>query len=225
MLKIGLTGGIASGKSTVARMFETLGAALIDTDVIAREVVEPGEPALGEIRAAFGDEVIDANGRLDRGRLRELVFADAKARVRLERILHPRIRGRVLEALEAVEAEAAPAVDDRGRREATAPPYAIIAVPLLVETHFGKLVDRVLVVDCPVEIQGRRLLARDGISEREANAMIAAQIDRQTRLDAADDVVDNSGDIAVTRGQVERLHARYLSLAGDVCGREPPHAQ
>lgn len=206
MLTVGLTGGIASGKSTVARMFEALGAGIIDTDVIAREVVEPGEPALAEIRAAFGDDVIDADGRLDRRRLRDRVFADASARKQLERILHPRIRARVLERLA-----------DAARESTTAPPYVIVVVPLLVETGFGALVDRVLVVDCPVEIQRRRLLAREGVGEREANAMIAAQVDRQTRLDAADDVVDNSGDIADTREQVERLHARYLSLAGDVC--------
>jgi dephospho-CoA kinase len=211
MLKIGLTGGIASGKSTVAGMFEALGAALVDTDVIAREVVEPGEPALAELRAAFGDEVIDRNGRLDRGRVREIVFADDGARRRLERILHPRIRAQALQALEAL------------RR--APPPYAIVVVPLLVETDFGALVDRVLVVDCPVEIQRRRLLARAGIGEREADAMIAAQVDRQTRLDAADDVVDNSGDIAVTREQVERLHERYVSLSSDVCRRDPPHAE
>ncbi|HEU4620470.1 MAG TPA: dephospho-CoA kinase [Gammaproteobacteria bacterium] len=208
MLKIGLTGGIASGKSTVARMFETLGAAVIDTDVLAREVVEPGEPALAEIRASFGPAVIDAAGRLDRAALRKLVFADAEARKRLESILHPRIRARVLAALERIAA-----------------PYAIVVVPLLVETGFGAIVDRVLVVDCPVETQRRRLLAREGIGEREADAMIASQVDRKTRLDAADDVVDNSGDLAHTREQVTRLHERYLSLSSDVCPPDSGRAE
>jgi dephospho-CoA kinase len=208
MLTIGLTGGIASGKSTVARMFEALGAALIDTDVVARQVVEPGEPALEEIRTVFGPDVIDGDGRLDRRALRAVVFDDAEARKRLEAILHPRIRARVL-------AEAAQA----------AGPYVVIAVPLLVETNFGALVDRVLVVDCPVEAQRARLMARDGIDERAADAMIAAQVDRQTRLDAADDVIDNTGDMAATREQVRRLHERYLSLSKDVCPPDSARAE
>jgi dephospho-CoA kinase len=200
MLKIGLTGGVASGKSFVAELFAELGAGLVDTDVAARAVVEPGQPALDEIRAAFGPAVIRSDGRLDRRALRRLVFADQEARRRLEAILHPRIRARALEQL--------------GRLET---PYAIIVVPLLVETDFGALVDRVLVVDCPVETQLRRLMARDGIDEPLARAMIDAQADRSARLAAADDVVDNGGDAAATRAQVERLHRFYLSLATDVC--------
>lgn len=206
MLTIGLTGGVASGKSTVARLFEDLGAALIDTDVVAREVVEPGEPGLAAIRDAFGDTVIGDDGRLDRRRLRSIVFADEAQRRRLEAILHPLIRRRVLSQVAEL----------RARRDV---PYVLIAVPLLVETDFGKLVDRVLVVDCSVETQLERLTARDGIDDREARAMIAAQVDRATRLAAADDVVDNDGDLANTRAQVQQLDLRYRDPA-TVC--RPP---
>ncbi len=207
MLRVGLTGGIASGKTLVTGLFERLGAPVVDADVVSREVVEPGEPALAEIGREFGPEVMAADGRLDRRALRSLVFADPAARRRLEAILHPRIRERLLARLEAIEREGAA--------------YAVVAVPLLVETDFAALVDRVLVVDCPRETQRRRLMARDGLDEREADAMIDAQTDRATRLAAADDVVDNSGEKAATRGQVERLHALYLSLSTDVC---PPNS-
>src|SRR5690606_20981910 len=166
MLTIGLTGGIASGKSTVAELFAALGVPVIDTDVIAREVVEPGEPGLAAIRDAFGAEVLTPDGRLDRRRLREIVFADAAKRRRLESILHPLIRERTLARLAAV-------------RNA---PYAIVVVPLLVETDFGKLVDRVLVVDVPVDAQLERLASRDGIDRAAAEAMVAAQASRETRL-------------------------------------------
>ena len=207
MLKVGLTGGVASGKSTVARMFESLGAVLIDTDVVAREVVEPGEPGLAAIRGAFGAEVLGDDGRLDRPKLRSLVFADDAKRRRLEQILHPLIRARTLAQLRHVDG-----------------PYAIVAVPLLVETDFGELVDRVLVVDVPMATQLERLQARDGIAPAEARAMTDAQVDRETRLAAADDVVDNGGDLDATRAQVERLHRRYLDLA-TVCRDGAGHAE
>lgn len=196
LFKVGLTGGIASGKSAVAAMFVELGAALIDTDVVAREVVEPGEPGLGAIRKLFGPGVIAESGELDRRALRSLVFADASKRRHLEDVLHPLIRERTRRELEAATG-----------------PYAIVAVPLLVETHFARFVDRVLVVDCPVELQLERLVARDRMPADEARAMIAAQTDREARLAAADDVIDNSGDLAATRRQVEQLHRRYLELA------------
>jgi dephospho-CoA kinase len=197
MLKIGLTGGIASGKSTVAALLEAAGAALVDTDLIAREMVEPGHPGLSAIRDVFGPEVLTGDGSLDRRKLRAAVFADDAKRRRLEAILHPLIRTRVLERINAL-------------RDA---PYVVIAVPLLVETNFAELVDRVLVVDVPVEVQLARLVARDGISRGEAEAMIAAQADRETRLAHAHDVIDNSGDPATTRAEVEALHRRYLELA------------
>jgi dephospho-CoA kinase len=195
-LRVGLTGGIASGKSLVANMFAKLGAELVDADQIAREVVAPGEPALSAIRDAFGAEVLNSRGELDRAALRKLVFADADKRRRLDALLHPLIRARLLARL------------DRVRR-----PYTIIAVPLLVETDFAALVDRVAVVDCPESTQLERLMRRDGIPRTEAVAMIAAQADRTTRLRAAHDVIDNSGDVEGTRRQVAQLHHRYLELA------------
>jgi dephospho-CoA kinase len=177
-LRVGLTGGIASGKSLVANMFAKLGAELVDADQIARDVVAPGEPALTAIRDAFGAEVFSSRGELDRAALRKLVFADADKRRALDALLHPLIRARLLARLGEV------------RR-----PYAIIAVPLLVETDFAALVDRVAVVDCAESQQLERLMRRDGIPRTEAMAMIAAQADRATRL------------------RVAQLHHRYLELA------------
>ncbi len=201
MLRVGLTGGVASGKSVVAAAFAELGAALVDTDAIAREVVARGTPGLEAVVAAFGESVLDEHGELDRRRLRALVFADAEARRRLEQITHPLIRSRTLEAADAAEG-----------------PYVIVAVPLLVETGFSELVDRVLVVDCPPEIQAERLVERDGMDAAAAQAMIAAQAERRTRLAAADDVIDNSGPLESTRAQVRTLHERYMRLAA-VCRR------
>jgi dephospho-CoA kinase len=195
-LRIGLTGGIASGKSTVARMFCELGAALVDTDEIARAVVAPGEPGLGAVREAFGPGVIDESGALDRAALRRIVFDNSAERRRLEAILHPLIRAHAIDAL----------------REVTAP-YVLVAVPLLVETGFNELVDRVLVVDCPRETQLARLMQRDNSRRETATAMLAAQATREQRLALADDVIDNSGELDATRAQVEALHARYLERA------------
>ncbi len=195
-LRVGLTGGIASGKSLVANMFTKLGAELLDADQVARDVVAPGEPVLFAIRDAFGAEVLSSPGELDRAALRKLVFADADKRRTLDALLHPLIRARLLARLDQV------------RR-----PYAIVAVPLLVETDFAALVDRVAVVDCPESLQLERLMRRDGIPRTEAIAMIAAQADRATRLRAAHDVIDNSGDVEATRRQVTLLHHRYLELA------------
>ena len=197
-MRIGLTGGIASGKSTVANMFADLGVELVDTDVIAREVVEPGQPALAEIRDAFGDDVIDREGQLDRRRLRAIVFADPSKRQYLESILHPKIR------------------DEAARQSAAATgPYHLVVVPLMVESPMRHEMRRVLVVDCREETQLERLLARDLESEEQARRMLAAQASREERLSIADDVVRNDGDLADTRRQVDELHAFYLSLSGD----------
>lgn len=195
-LRIGLTGGIASGKSTVAEMFAGLGGVIIDTDVIAREVVEPGQPALDEIRHEFGDAVIAENGRLDRAAMRRIVFADEDARTRLERILHPCIR-------DATRRAAASAGGD----------YQVIVVPLLVESPMRAFVDRVVVVDCDEKTQIQRLMARDAETEGQARRMLAAQASREERLAIADDVVRNDGDLNDTLSQVESLHRRYLALA------------
>lgn len=196
MLRVGLTGGIASGKSTVADLFASLGAPVVDTDIIAREVVAPGEPGLAAVVAAFGNQLLRTDGSLDRAQLRQLIFADASARHRLETILHPLIRAQTLTQLAALDS-----------------PYSLVVVPLLVETGFGALVDRVLVVDCPREIQLQRVMARDGQSREQAEHMLAAQVSRETRLEAADDVIDNGGSVENTRRQVENLHRGYLALA------------
>jgi dephospho-CoA kinase len=195
-LVVGLTGGIASGKSVVGAMFVKLGAALIDTDVVAREVVGLREPGLEAVVAEFGPGVLKDSGELNRPALRSLVFADDGKRAKLESILHPLIRARTQAKLAEVAA-----------------PYALVAVPLLVETSFGELVDRILVVDCPESVQLERLMRRDAIPKPEALAMLRSQADRATRLKAAHDIIDNSGTTEATRRQVELTHRRYLDLA------------
>lgn len=203
MFTIGLTGGIASGKSIVAHRFVDLGATLVDTDVIARDVVAPGEPGLTAIRKVFGPGLLTEDGTLNRAAMRDLVFHDAAKRRALETLLHPRIRSRMLEKISAATG-----------------PYVIVAVPLLVESGFVQLFDRVLVVDCPEAVQIARLMARERLREPEAEAMLAAQTSRETRLAAADDVIDNSGTLAATHAQVAALHERYLELAREkVAGR------
>jgi len=195
-LRIGLTGGIASGKSVVADLFAARGVPGIDTDVIAREIVEPGQPALADIAREFGEDVIAADGRLDRRKLRDLVFRDDKRRKALERILHPRIR-RIAEE----------------RAAAAGGPYQLIVVPLLAESPMRSSMDRILVVDCRVETQLERLQRRDAESEAQARRMIAAQASREERLAIADDVIDNDGSLEETERQVENLHRKYLELA------------
>ena len=195
-LRIGLTGGIASGKSAAAAAFEALAVPVVDADRVAREIVEPGRPALAAVVAEFGPDVVGTDGRLDRGRLRRIVFADPERRRRLEALLHPAIRA-------AMAAEVA----------ALSSPYAIIVIPLLVETGQRPAVDRVLVVDCPPELQLARLLARDRESEELALAMIAAQAGRAERLAMADDVLENTGTLAALGLAVADLHAGYLALA------------
>jgi len=196
MLTIGLTGGIASGKSTVAAMFAEQGAAIIDTDVIARELVVPGQPALEEIRAQFGDSIVRADASLDRRALREIVFTDAVKRRRLEAILHPRIRDEALRQAAAATS-----------------PYRIIVVPLLVESPMQDLMDRILVVDCDQRVQAERLHERDEESEEQVRRMIASQASRAARLAIADDIIKNDRSLRDTRLQVEALHRKYLSLA------------
>ena len=195
--RIGLTGGIASGKSTVADILGAHGAAVIDTDIIAREVVEPGMPALAEIRETFGDDIIDESGTLDRRALRKRVFADAGARSTLESILHPRIRAETLR--QSANAEG---------------PYQLIVVPLLVGSELADAMDRILVVDCSEETQLRRLLARDSESEAQARAILAAQASRDERLAIADDVIVNDGSLEELERSTEDMHRKYLDLAG-----------
>lgn len=197
-LRVGLTGGIASGKSTVADMFAELGVPVIDTDVIAREVVQAGEPALDEIREAFGDQVIGPDGNLDRAAMRMIVFADESARHELEKILHPRIRNTAMQQADRAGGD-----------------YQLIVVPLLVESPLRSFVDRVLVVDCDEQTQIGRLLARDAETEQQARRMIAAQASREDRLAIADDVINNDGDLQETRDQALILHRNYLQRASE----------
>lgn len=196
LLRIGLTGGIASGKSTVANLFAALGVPIVDTDVIAREIVSPGEPALDEIKNAFGESVIGTNGSLDRSRLREIVFADDSLRAKLESILHPRIRDAALQ--QAVHASG---------------PYVIIVVPLLYESPMKEEMDRILVIDCSEETQLQRLTERDNVSDMLARRMISAQASRAERRSIADDVICNDDDLSGTRDAVRSLHNFYLGLA------------
>jgi len=195
-LRVGLTGGIASGKTVVADMFADLGVAIIDTDTIAREVVEPGEPALEQIRQQFGSQVIDANGRLDRAAMRRLVFSDEKMRRLLEEILHPLIRQQTIRQADIAKG-----------------PYQIIVVPLLAESPLRRFVDRILVVDCDEATQIERLIARDAESEEQARRILAAQTSREERLAIGDDVIRNDMGLDNTRRQVETLHKTYLDLS------------
>ncbi|WP_151635670.1 dephospho-CoA kinase [Noviherbaspirillum aerium] len=194
---IGLTGGIGSGKTTVADMLGARGAALVDTDLIAHQLTAPGGSAIPEIHAQFGAAFLTAEGALDRGRMRQYVFSDPQAKSRLESILHPLIRIETERAAEAAQGA-----------------YLIFVVPLLVESSSWKeRVSRVLVVDCSEETQLRRVISRSGLPEAQVRAIMAAQATRAQRLAAADDVIDNDGEPAALAPQVDRLHALYSRLA------------
>lgn len=196
--RVALTGGIASGKTTVANLFAELGVPVIDTDIIAREVVEPGQPALAAVVEAFGRDVLDDDGRIDRRRMRERIFADPDARRRLEGILHPAIRS----AMEHQSREAGGV-------------YQVLVIPLLAEGKRRDHVDRVLLVDVPEELQVERLMGRDGASREQARASLDAQASRAARLAMADDVVLNTGRVYDLREKVAELHAKYSRLATD----------
>ena len=195
-LRIGLTGGIASGKSMVAQRFTELGVPVIDADASSRSVVAPGRPGLDEVVKRFGRGILTAAGELDRRALRTLVFADTGKRRDLEAILHPLIRA-----------------DMQARAMRAVGPYVVLAIPLLVEGGRGDRLDRILLVDADEALQLERLIARDAVSCEEAHAMLAAQTNRATRLQVADDVIHNVGTIEELRSAVDRLHERYLRLA------------
>lgn len=200
-LVVGLTGGIGSGKSAAAECFRRLGGAVVDTDAIAHELTGPGGTAMPALRQAFGDAVVAPDGRLDRVAMRRLAFSDPAVRRRLESLLHPLIRRlggeRCADAL------------------ARGAPYAILVVPLLVESgDYRQRVARVAVVDCPDEVRIARVGARSGLAPAEVKAIMAVQASREERLAVADDVIDNSGDIGALETRVERLHRKYLAMAG-----------
>ena len=203
-LRVGLTGGIASGKSAVADRFADRGVPVLDTDLIAREVVEPGTPGLARLVDAFGPTILDADGALDRAVMRERVFARPAERRRLEAIVHPLV-------LETLETRAAVAGG----------PYQILVIPLLVETGLADRVDRVLVVDCDPDLQKDRLLARDGGGRDAATQILAAQADRDARLAAADDVLVNAGTLDDLTPLVARLDEFYRRLAKQGDRRAP----
>jgi len=197
MLVIGLTGGIGSGKSTVAALFEQHGVAVLDTDQVARQVVAPGQAALDEIRERFGVELLTPAGELDRRAMRERIFNDPAARQALEAITHPRIRDYVRHWIDVQTA-----------------PYCIVIIPLLLEKGWTELIHRILVVDATEALQRQRTMQRDGMDLARVEAIMATQVDRQTRLTAADDVIHNDGEGMETLGeQVDGLHNRYLQLA------------
>lgn len=195
-LIIGLTGGIGSGKTTVSDLFAERGIEIIDADVIARQVVEPGTEALRAIAGHFGDSMLTAQGELDRAALRQRIFSDESAKRWLNALLHPRIRDAIQQQL--------------GKAGG---PYCILSAPLLLENNLHQLTDRVLVVDVSEATQIQRAMQRDNVTEKQIHAIIATQIDRQSLLQAADDVVHNEGSLESVRPQVDALDARYHKLA------------
>ena len=196
---VGLTGGIGSGKSAAAAEFATLGAAIVDTDAIAHELTGPGGDAIDEVRRIFGPEFISESNAMNREAMRELVFRDPAQKKRLEALLHPMIRA-----------------ESARRISASAAPYVVHVVPLLVESRdHRQRVQRVLVVDCPESLQAERVRARSRLPAEQVAAIIKSQVSREKRLAAADDVIDNSGSIDALQQQVRKLHEKYLALAGE----------
>ena len=196
MFRVALTGGIASGKSVVTDLFEELGVEVIDTDIISRKLVEPGSPLLKQITDHFGEEVLDQSKALDRIKLRQRVFNNSEERIALEELLHPAIRQNVYERIAESDAD-----------------YVIIAIPLLTETRYPYELDRILVVDTPLQQQLERLVERDKISEEAAMKIVSAQSDRETRLAVADDIITNADSIDALKQKVSDLHKYYTDLA------------
>ncbi|PTB95407.1 dephospho-CoA kinase [Marinobacter sp. B9-2] len=210
---VGLTGGIGSGKSTVARLFGELGVHWVDADDVAREVVEPGTPALERIAEHFGEEILTSDGALDRAQLRGIVFEKPEERVWLEGLLHPIIRGELVRQLN-------PPLSDTSDRPSPSPargeggeyefPYVLLVSPLLLETDQHELVDRIVVIDIPRETQIERTMARDTNSREQVERIIAAQMSREDRLARADAVIDNDRPLDDVTRQVRELHERLL---------------
>lgn len=205
MLKVGLTGGIASGKSQVEREFAILGVPVVDADTLSRELTAPGGGGIKALVQALGPDILDTDGGLHRKRLRERLFAEPELRLRVERLLHPPILGLLKERLDASHG-----------------PYSLAVIPLLTEVPTARvLVDRVLLVDCSEALQISRLMSRDSVSEAAARSILAAQATRAERLRAADDILLNEGDVGALREYVARLHRFYLELAASRDPRRP----
>lgn len=195
MLKIGLTGGIGSGKTTAANFFLELGIPVIDADDIAHTLVAKGQPALKEIEKTFGAIILNEDGSLDRGKLRDIIFSSPSQKKLLESILHPLVYEEMQRQTDSMDS-----------------PYVILSIPLLLETGMQHLVDRVLVIDCPVEIQFERVKQRNGLTDDRITSIIEAQIPRTLRISAADDIVNNAGSTSKLAEQIKKLHNLYISL-------------
>lgn len=199
MLKIGLTGGIGSGKSTATERFLELGVPVIDADVIAREVVEPGNPVFDAVVKAFGNQVVDAGGQLNRKELGNIIFENPELKSRLENILHPKIHTEILHQLEQLSS-----------------PYSVVDIPLLAESERSYPLDRVLVIDLPEEMQIARTMKRGKQSMEQIKRIIELQASRQERRTIADDIIDNSGTPEALRNNIDLLHQKYLQLARSI---------
>lgn len=195
LLRVGLTGGIGSGKTTVRNFFDGLGAPTIDADEISHRITKPGQAAFDEVVALFGEESLDETGNLDRKRLRALIFDEPDLKQKLEAIIHPRVRAQIREFADRVDY-----------------PYCIICIPLLLETGAQSTVDRVLVVDAPEQLQVARVGRRDNADERQTRSIIRSQTGRAERLRAAHDIIVNDGNISDLKTRVENLHDRYMKI-------------
>jgi len=195
MLKIGLTGGIGSGKTTVSQLFSEHKVPIIDADIIAHQLVEPGQPALHLLKKAFGESILTQDNALNRQQLREIIYSDPIKKKRLESILHPLIFREMQSEFDQQKAA-----------------YSILCIPLLIETKMTSFVDRIIVVDCPVETQIERVKQRDTLSTESILSIISSQVPRQSRLSHADDIIDNSNSATNLTEQVNKLHKQYLSL-------------
>lgn len=196
ILRIGLTGGIASGKTTVSNIFQSLGVPVIDADEIVREITLPGEPAYDDIISLFGNNIVNEEGYLRRDLMKHIIFKNTELKTKLENIIHPRVRDEI-----------------EARMASSNYPYCILSIPLLLETGVDYGIDRILVVDASAEIQLERTIKRDGITEDLALSIIKSQIDRNERLSSADDIIENTGDIKHLERQAAMLHRKYLDLA------------
>jgi dephospho-CoA kinase len=195
MLKIGLTGGIGSGKSTACEYFANLDVPIIDTDIIARDLVRPGQPALEKIKNTFGNDIFDSMGNLDRIKLRDMIFDDTAKRLQLEAILHPEIKQEILRSLSTITTT-----------------YCIIVIPLLIEVGWHNVVDRILIIDTTPELQIQRCKKRNNYSLPQIKAIMATQVDRKNRISAADDIIINDNNLSQLEKQALNLHHKYLEM-------------